>query len=186
MMVSKVEVAVLGSLAEEPLHGYDLLVRMRQRGMERWAEVGKASVYQALQRLDRQGLVVGKDHEGTEGPDRRVYRITRTGRDRLRAGLAERFGSVTPYETDAGLALGFVHLLSAAEARRALDSREQALHALMTGASIERTRGTDDGAGGTVADAMIDRQTVLAVAELMWIEGFRASAMKLRRRPTVR
>ena len=124
MTVSKVEVAVLALLAEEPLHGYDLLLRMRYRGMGRWAEVGKASVYQALLRLDRQGLIAGKDHEGTEGPDRRVYRITRTGRDRLRTGLAERFGSAAPYETDAGLALGFVHLLSAAEARRALDTRE--------------------------------------------------------------
>ena len=185
MSVSKVEVAVLASLAEEPLHGYDLLVRMRQRGMERWAEVGKASVYQALLRLDRRGLIVGKDHEGTDGPDRRVYRITRTGRDRLRTGLAERFGSAAPYETDAGLALGFVHLLSAAETRRALDTREQALHELMAATALERGRGAEPGAGRTVADAMLDRQTALAEAELMWIKRFRASVVKLRRQPTV-
>jgi len=185
--VSKVEVAVLASLAEEPLHGYDLLVRMRQRGMARWAEVGKASVYQALQRLDRQGLIAGKDHEGIEGPDRRVYRITRAGRDRLRKGLAERFGSAAPYETDAGLALGFVHLLSAPEARRALDTREHALHELVAAAALERARGAEPGAGAgrTVADAMLDRQTALAEAELMWIKGFRASVVKLRRQPTV-
>jgi DNA-binding PadR family transcriptional regulator len=186
MTVSKVEVAVLASLAEEPLHGYDLLVRMKQRGMERWAEVGKASVYQALQRLDRQGLIVGKDHEGTEGPDRRVYRITRTGRDRLRTGLVERFGSTAPYESDAGLALGFVHLLSAAEARRALDAREQALHDFVAAAGLGRARtGADHGAGSTVADAMLVRQTALAEAELMWIKGFRASVVKLSRQPTV-
>jgi len=43
--VSKVEVVVLGLLAEEPQYGYDLLERFRSRGMGFWVEVGKASVY---------------------------------------------------------------------------------------------------------------------------------------------
>ena len=182
MTVSKVEVAVLACLAEEPLHGYDLLERMRARGMGLWAEVGKASVYQALQRLEKQGLITGKDQEGTEGPDRRVYRIARAGRARLRAGLVERFGAVAPFETGAGLALGFVHLLSEAEARRALDTRERALHGLVDAVRQERARaGADTSVGRAVADAMLERQTSLADAELVWIKGFRASLGKLRR-----
>jgi DNA-binding PadR family transcriptional regulator len=182
MTVSKVEVAVLGCLAEEPLHGYDLLERMKARSMGLWAEVGKASVYQALQRLEKQGLVTGKDEEGKDGPDRRVYRIARTGRARLRAGLVERFGEAAPYETGAGLALGFAHLLSSAQAGRALDERERALHDLIDAAHAERTRaGSGHGAGRTVADAMLERQTLLADAELMWIKGFRASLGKVRR-----
>ena len=182
MAVSKVEVAVLACLAEGPLHGYDLLERMKARSMDLWAEVGKASVYQALRRLERQGLVAGKDQEGTGGPDRHVYRITRAGRDRLRAGLVERFGAAAPYETGAGLALGFVHLLSAAEARRALEARERGLHDLMEAAQTQRgvTR-SEGGAGRAVADAMLERQTALAEAELVWIKGFRTSLGKLRR-----
>ena len=181
MTVSKVEVAVLACLAEEPLHGYDLLERMRARSMGLWAEVGKASVYQALQRLERQGLIAGKDQEGTEGPDRRVYRIARAGRARLRAGWWSA-SVLAAYETGAGLALGFVHLLSAAEARRALDTRERALHDLVDTARTERMRTrTQGGAGRAVADAMLERQTALAEAELVWIKGFRASLGKLRR-----
>jgi DNA-binding PadR family transcriptional regulator len=182
MTVSKVDVAVLACLAEEPLHGYDLLERMRARSMGLWAEVGKASVYQALQRLERQDLIAGKDQAGSEGPDRRVYRIGRLGRARLRAGLVERFGAVAPYETGAGLALGFLHLLSPAEARRALEARERALHDLVITAQKERARTrTQSGPGRTVADAMLERQTSLAEAELLWIKGFRASLGKIRR-----
>ena len=182
MTVSKVEVAVLACLAEAPLHGYDLLERMKARSMDLWAEVGKASVYQALRRLERQGLVAGRDQEGTGGPDRHVYRITRTGRDRLRSGLVERFGAAAPYETGAGLALGFVHLLSAAETRRALEARERGLHDLMEAAQTQRvgTRSESE-AGRAVADAMLERQTALAEAELVWIKGFRISLGKLRR-----
>ena len=56
MTTTKVEVVVLGLLAEEPLYGYDLLERFRARSMGFWVEVGKASVYQALRRLERDGL----------------------------------------------------------------------------------------------------------------------------------
>ena len=109
MTVSKVEVVVLGLLADEPMHGYDLLERFRTRSMGFWVEVGKASVYQVLKRLEREGSIAGKTQEGTDGPDRRVYRLTRQGRQRLSTGLAERWSALAPYETDAGVALGFAH-----------------------------------------------------------------------------
>src|SRR5436190_16819050 len=58
--VPKVEVVVLGLLAEEPLYGYDLLERFHTRSIGFWAEVGKASVYQTLRRLERRGLITGR------------------------------------------------------------------------------------------------------------------------------
>jgi DNA-binding PadR family transcriptional regulator len=186
VLTSRVEVAVLACLAEGSMHGYELLERMRSRSMALWADVAKASVYQALQRLERQSMIAGRDQEGTEGPDRRVYRITKVGRSHLKAGLIGRFGTEDAYETDAGLALGFVHLLPEADARRALQTRERALHHLVDAAQEERdSSGSDTSVGRTVANAMLDRQSSLAEAELRWIKGFRASLVKLGRQPTV-
>jgi DNA-binding PadR family transcriptional regulator len=172
--VSKVEVIVLGLLAEEPLYGYDLLERLRARSIGFWAEVGKASVYQTLRRLERRGLVTGHAQAGVRGPDRRVFRITRPGRTHLRRGLVERFGEPTPFETEAGLALGFLQLLSTTQVRRAFAAREQALRGL-----IERLRAERDRASAnlseprSVSDAMLDRQEALARAELGWLAAFR-------------
>ena len=73
---------MLGLLAEEPLYGYQLLQRFRERSMGFWVEVGKACVYQSLRRLEDGGLPRRKGAGGTEGPDRRVFRLTRSGRDR--------------------------------------------------------------------------------------------------------
>ncbi len=182
MAVSKVEVVVLGLLAEEPLYGYDLLERFRARSMGFWVEVGKASVYQVLRRLEREGSIGGRSQEGPEGPDRRVYRITRTGRARLTAGLEERFAGLEPYETDAGLAFGFAHLLSATQARKAVDARETAVRDLLDAVKTERARAaTDRGAGRSVSNAMLDRQEALAKAELAWIKGFRSTLGRVRR-----
>jgi DNA-binding PadR family transcriptional regulator len=182
MPVSKVEVLVLGLLAEEPLYGYGVLERIRARSMGFWAEVGKASVYQALRRMESGGLVTGRAQEGSEGPDRRVFRITKTGRDRLRTGLAERAADLSPYETDAGLSLGFTHLLSSTEARRAIDARDLAVRDLLDAIKTERARtSADRGAGRLVANAMLDRQEGLARAELAWLGRFRSNLTKVRR-----
>jgi DNA-binding PadR family transcriptional regulator len=113
MTVSKMEVTTLGLLAEGPLYGYELLERVRDRGMGLWAEAARASVYQALRRLEDRGLATGRPQQGKDGPDRRVYRITATGRTRLRAGLRERFAEPGPYDSDANLAYGFTHLRGA-------------------------------------------------------------------------
>ena len=179
-MVPKVEVVVLGLLAEEPMHGYDLLERFRGRSMGFWVEVGRASVYQALHRLEARGLITGRSQDGREGPDRRVYRVTRTGRARLAEGLAGRFGELAPYETDAGLALGFADRLTPAEARKAVDTRELAVRDLLDAVAAERDR-TTGRAGRALADTMLDRQRALAEAELAWLARFRSSLGKIRR-----
>ncbi|HEY6566412.1 MAG TPA: PadR family transcriptional regulator [Actinomycetota bacterium] len=179
---SKVEVVVLGLLAEEPLYGYDLLERFRARSMGFWVEVGKASVYQVLKRLEREGAISGKAQEGNDGPDRRVFRITKTGWARLRKGLSERFVSLHPYETDAGLALGFAHLLPAAEARAAADAREASVRDLLDAVTTELSRtSSDTGSGRAVSTAMLQQQAALAKAELAWLKTYRSALSKTRR-----
>jgi len=96
MVASKVEVLVLGVLAEEPMHGYELYERLRERGMDLWAGVAKASLYQALARLESSRLIGGRTREGKEGPDRRVFRISAAGRtalERAMPGLRSTRGS---------------------------------------------------------------------------------------------
>jgi DNA-binding PadR family transcriptional regulator len=171
---SKVEVVVLGLLAEEPLYGYDLLEQFRERSIGFWAEVGKASVYQTLRRLERRGLVSGRAQAGVQGPDRRVFRITKAGRQRLHEGLEERFGEPAPFETEAGLALGFSQLLTTAQARKAVAAREQALQGLIEGLRAERARASEDRTVlRAVSNAMLDRQEALARAELGWLATFK-------------
>lgn len=171
MPVSKVEVVVLGLLVEEPLYGYELLERFRDSSLGFWVEVGRASVYQALHRLEREGLVSGKAQEGDEGPDRRVFRITKTGRDRLHTGLVERAGGAEPYESGSGLALGFAHLLTSAESRAAVVGRTRALTVRLDQIADERARtASQRGPARTAANRMLDQQEALAKAELAWLK----------------
>ena len=175
MAASKVEVLVLGLLAEEPAYGYDLLERFGERSMGFWVELGKASVYQTLHRLEQGGLVSGRAQEGTEGPDRRVFRITKAGQKRLREAAAALAADLAPFETGAGVALGVANALPAADARAAAAARERALRDLLEAIAGERARhSAERGPARALSDAMLERQRVLANAELEWLRGFRA------------
>ncbi len=182
MEASKADVVILGLLADEPLYGYQLLERFRERGMGRWMEVGKASVYQGLRRLEREGMVSGRAQDGTEGPDRRVYKVTRAGRERLRRGLVERFGDPSPLQTEAALAFGFSHLVSADEARRGVAAREAALTEARARIAEERKRLASAAVPGrAVAERMLEQQDALVRAEGAWLASFKRDLGKLRR-----
>jgi PadR family transcriptional regulator PadR len=176
---SRVEMVVLGLLADGPAHGYELLERARGRSIGLGAPVRKASVYQALARLEAGRLVSGRVEQGRGGPDRRVYRLTRAGRGRLVRDLVGLAGGAAGYGDDGALALGFAHLLRVSEADGIVRAREGAVTGLLEAVGAERGRPTGDGHRSLVVQAMLDRQEVLARAELAWLRTFRASLAKM-------
>lgn len=181
-MATKVEVVVLGLLAEDPMHGYDLIERFRERSMGFWTELSRASVYQVLKRLERDGAVAGKAQEGREGPDRRVFRITKRGRDHLAAGVAQMAGELVPFDSSAGVALGFGHVVPVAVAREAADARERAVSDLLEAVRTELGRtASDRDTGRVMSITMLHHQEAMAEAELAWLGSYRAAIGKGRR-----
>ena len=67
---------VLDELTLAPAHGYALRRSLARRGMD----VAGGTVYSVLRRLERDGLLTAKWQNGRR---RRVYRITRAGREAL-------------------------------------------------------------------------------------------------------
>jgi DNA-binding PadR family transcriptional regulator len=81
--MTKNELVVLGLLSEKPMYGYQLHQEIERREMEHWAQVNLASIYNTLNRLQRQKLIEGKGEKPGKMPERRVYHITPRGKERL-------------------------------------------------------------------------------------------------------
>lgn len=77
---------ILGLVAEGPLHGYQVKQRFQEMLGGTWG-VNIGSVYQALQRLERDGLVEASGERGDRG--RQAYRATEAGAAALAAWLEE-------------------------------------------------------------------------------------------------
>jgi DNA-binding PadR family transcriptional regulator len=91
--------AILGLLAQKPRHGYELHSAFSMVvGGAAW-DVKPAQIYTTLERLEESGLVETKSDlgEGRE-PDRRIYAITKDGREALKNWFDE--GVATEHQRD--------------------------------------------------------------------------------------
>ncbi|MCH8206911.1 MAG: helix-turn-helix transcriptional regulator [Chloroflexi bacterium] len=88
LLKGSTETLLLSLLANEAMYGYQLVKEMDKRssGYFRFKE---GTLYPALHRLERDGVVEGKWETSANGQDRRYYHITARGRTRLEAMLKE-------------------------------------------------------------------------------------------------
>ena len=89
-----VRAAILLALADEPMHGYQIMQRLEERSGGAWRP-SPGSVYPTLQLLEDQGLIKGEEAEG-----RRVFALTEDG-VREAGALKERLGD-SPWGTEGG------------------------------------------------------------------------------------
>jgi len=69
------QAAILALLAEQPMHGYQIIQELATRSNGAWTP-GAGSVYPALEQMEAQGLISGEQQD-----DKRVYSITDKGRE---------------------------------------------------------------------------------------------------------
>jgi PadR family transcriptional regulator PadR len=74
------DLAVLAVIRDADGYGYDVLRRLRSAGL---ADVGDASVYGTLRRLYQAGCLTSYVVPSEEGPHRKYYGITESGRGQL-------------------------------------------------------------------------------------------------------
>jgi DNA-binding PadR family transcriptional regulator len=145
--------AVLGLLYEAPMHGYELRKQLSARlGGFRLFSYG--SLYPALRRLLREGLIVEEAEANTEAAAatwsrrsrRRVYRITADGKERFAEMLADA-GPQTWEDEGFGIHLTFfsrtpadIRLRILEGRRRRVEERREGLRATLSraGEQIDR------------------------------------------------
>ena len=83
------EPSLLLLLRERPLHGYELLERLPELGVEGRVDIG--NLYRLLRALEEEGLVSSEWSADLPGPAKRTYELTDQGRrllDRWAEALA--------------------------------------------------------------------------------------------------
>lgn len=80
--------AILGLLAREPLSGYDVAGRMRERVGYFWS-ARHSQIYPELARLEGEGLVEHRVVEQEDRPDKKVYGVTGAGLEALRGWVVQ-------------------------------------------------------------------------------------------------
>src|SRR2546427_12575999 len=82
--VSPLALSILQLLDERPMHPYELAATMRERHQDEFIRLNFGSLYHTVDVLGRNGWIVPAERE-EEGnrPERRIYKLTPTGREVL-------------------------------------------------------------------------------------------------------
>lgn len=166
---SPLALAVLALLYEEPMHPYRMQQLIKERGKDEVVNVReRASVYQTIERLQRDGLIaVAETTRDERWPERTVYRLTAEGRETLQDWMHEMLSTPGREFPLFPAALSFLPLLTPEDALRHLDARAVRLEADLAHKEILLT-----GYGRTLPRIFLIeeeyRQAVLR-AELEWV-----------------
>ena len=82
MRTGSTAVMVLRLLAEKPMYGYQIVKELQIRS-EGYFDLEQGTLYPALHRLEKDGLVQGKWEVVEDGPSRKYYYISEEGRQEL-------------------------------------------------------------------------------------------------------
>jgi PadR family transcriptional regulator PadR len=119
------ELSLLGMLTEGPAHPYSVDSRVRAEGAP--TEMAFSSIYAALSRLEKLGMVTSRPDEGARGKARRVYRLTPQGRTVLKTAARDALARPLSGGHPNDLGISNLTLLSKADALAAIAEARKTL-----------------------------------------------------------
>ena len=128
---SPIALAVLAMLYEAPMHPYRMQRLIKERGKDEVINVTqRASLYQTIRRLEREGLISEqRTIRDDKRPERTVYEITASGRECALEWMRRILSTPATEYPEFPAAISFLPLLSPADALRQLEARAKAIKA---------------------------------------------------------
>jgi DNA-binding PadR family transcriptional regulator len=130
---SPIALAILAMLYEAPMHPYRMQRLIKERGKDMVINVAqRASLYQTIRRLEREGLIAAQQTLRDEGrPERTVYEIADRGREALIAWMREILSTPAPEYPEFPAAISFLALLSPEDALEQFERRGAAIRSAL-------------------------------------------------------
>lgn len=79
-----IKVLILYYLSIKPTHGYEIQKFIQINHMDSWTKIQSGSIYYALNKLEKKGLIVLSEEVGSGAKARKVYSITEAGKVELK------------------------------------------------------------------------------------------------------
>lgn len=89
------EGCILAVISERPTYGYELSVRLTEKGLH---SVSEGSIYPILLRLQKDKWITGRMEKSPAGPNRKYYSLTADGEEALLAFRHEWEGLKIPVD----------------------------------------------------------------------------------------
>lgn len=161
--------SVMALLYERPMHPYEMVSTMRERGKHESVRLRYSSLYSVVGVLERESLISPQEmlREGRR-PERTIYRLTEAGRVEFLTWLRELLREPAKEYTQFAAGLSFLPALPPDEAVTLLRERTRLLEKEV---GNMRSRMGDAADQGVVRLFLVEseHELVLREAELLWV-----------------
>jgi DNA-binding PadR family transcriptional regulator len=161
--------AVMALLYERPMHPYEMVSLMRERGKHESVRLRYSSLYSVVEALEREGLILSLEtvREGRR-PERTIYGLTEAGRVEFLSWLRELVREPVKEYTQFAAGLTFLPALPPDEACVLLDERVRRLEE-----EVEEKRSLLDSVKEQGLPRLFliesEHELILREAELRWV-----------------
>ena len=118
------QLLLLGILMDGKMHGYQLNDYVKH-AMSLYTDLKKSTTYFVLDQLEKDGYVIYQLEREGKRPERRVYDITKKGKDRFYELLRECISSYTPTNLTEDIGIAFMDKLKSSEVIKLLENKQQ-------------------------------------------------------------
>jgi DNA-binding PadR family transcriptional regulator len=167
---SPLALAILGLLFEEPMHPYRMQQLIKERAKDEVINVRqRASLYQTIARLERDGLIAIQGTARSEKwPERTIYHLTEAGRETVFAWLCAMVATPAREFPEFPAAVSFLAMLTPEQALSQFESRAAALTAEL--AAIDARMAGIAAALPRVVVLEEEYRRAVTQAELAWVQ----------------
>lgn len=165
-----IKYALLGILAEQDLHGYELKASFDAKVGEFWS-LNYGQIYTTLDRLEKEGLVTHDRQAQEKRPDRKIFSITAEGRNELAQWLATPVAKVRALRDEFFVKLVFMDKDHPA-AILALIDQQKVLHLRHMNRLTQRkiaVKNDPDNSDALTTELLLDAGLFHAEADIKWL-----------------
>ena len=164
--------AVMALLYERPMHPYEMVTLMRERGKHESVRLRYSSLYSVVSALEREGLILPREtvREGRR-PERKIYEITGAGREEFLTWLRELLREPVKEYTQFAAGLSFLPGLPPEEAMALLEERVGRLEAETGEMRSRLDEETEQYNLPRLFVVESEHELMLREAELEWVRG---------------
>lgn len=141
-----VNLIILALLRQRPMHGYEIQQIIQTTRMDEWANLLSGSIYYALNKLEKEGLVRTEAEERTGARLRKVYAISEAGEQQFLTLVRESLKAMPhSVKSDFVVGLNWIEMVPKAEALSMIEQNirevEQKLAEFQHGREIKASYG---------------------------------------------
>lgn len=125
--MTQIEVILLSLLYDKDYYGYEFEAVIEQRNMRGWTNIGFSSIYNSLNKLERNDYIVSRYEKEYGSPKRKVYSIKDEAKVTIRKEIIRMISEYKSDPSEFDIGMLFSYLITKEELNKALINHKENL-----------------------------------------------------------